>query len=133
MVKKKMTKKVVHLAIFASGGGTNAGKIMEYFSENESVRVVVVICNKPRAGVVGVAAAHAVPVHFIDRNSFCHTTELVDVLRQYRADWLVLAGFLWLIPPYIVESFPAALSIYTRRCCRILAAKACMAILYMRP
>ena len=79
---------------------------MEYFADSSSVQVGLVVCNKPGAGVVQVAADYGVPVVMIRRDDFFHSEHLLEVLAQYGIDWLILAGFLWLIPPYLVRAFP---------------------------
>ncbi len=93
------------IAIFASGAGTNARQIIDYFSNHPSIRVVLVVCNRPQAGVLQLAAQRSVETLLIDRASFYHTEALLDELRHRRVTFLVLAGFLWLIPPYLVDAF----------------------------
>lgn len=97
---------VQNIAIFASGGGSNAGKIMAHFQGHSQIRVVLVVSNKPDAGVIGLANDFQVPTHIIQRHSFYQTQALLETLRDHRADWIVLAGFLWLIPPYLLAAFP---------------------------
>jgi len=94
-----------HIAIFASGTGSNARKIMEYFAENDRARVVLVVSNKPDAGVLDIAHEHHVPTYVIGRKDFYETEELLDVLDKYRVDFIALAGFLWLVPTYLVRAF----------------------------
>ncbi|MCB0534597.1 MAG: phosphoribosylglycinamide formyltransferase [Lewinellaceae bacterium] len=93
------------LAIFASGGGSNARKIMEYFNDNPDVRVALVISNKKTAPVLEIAGSHGIPTLVIDRAMFYETEELLGILTQHRIDFIALAGFLWLIPPYLVGAY----------------------------
>lgn len=79
---------------------------MEYFADSSSVQVGLVVCNKPGAGVARVAADHDIPVVMIRRDDFFHSRSVLEVLAQYGTDWLILAGFLWLVPPYLVHAFP---------------------------
>ncbi len=95
-----------HLAIFASGTGSNARRIIEYFHDVPEVKVALVVSNKPEAGVLDVAREHHVPTVVVDRTSFYDTTDLLVLLRDHQVDFIVLAGFLWLIPTYLVQAFP---------------------------
>lgn len=99
-------EKRMNIAIFASGGGSNARKIMEYFQSSGVGRVVLVVCNRKNAGVIGIAAEFGVPVQMIDRNLFYESEHLLDVLESYRTDFIALAGFLWLIPGYLIKAYP---------------------------
>jgi phosphoribosylglycinamide formyltransferase-1 len=94
------------IAIFASGAGSNARKILEHFAGSETIRVGLVVSNKKDAGVLGIAAEYGVPTHLIDRASFFESEELLEVLRRHDVTFLVLAGFLWLVPPYLIRAFP---------------------------
>ena len=96
----------MNIAIFASGSGSNARKIMEYFQSSGVGRVVVVVCNRKNAGVIGIAAEFGVPVQMIDRNLFYESEQLLDVLENYSTDFIALAGFLWLIPGYLIKAYP---------------------------
>lgn len=95
-----------NIAIFASGGGSNARRIMEHFKHSEKGRVALVVCNKPAAGVIGIAHEFDVPVKLINRQQFYDSTELLDVLQEYHIEFIALAGFLWLIPTYLVQAYP---------------------------
>lgn len=94
-----------HLAIFASGAGSNARKIIEHFQESPDIKVALVVSNKKDAGVLDIAEAHGIPVQVIGRQMFYETEDLLTVLKQHQVDFIVLAGFLWLIPPYLVRAF----------------------------
>jgi len=96
----------MNIAIFASGSGSNARKIMEYFQSSGVGRVVLVVCNRKNAGVIGIAAEFGVPVQMIDRNLFYESEQLLDVLENYSTDFIALAGFLWLIPGYLIKAYP---------------------------
>ena len=94
------------IAIFASGGGSNAQKIIEHFKGHPSVEIALVISNKKDAGVLGIAANHQIPTHIIERQSFYNTDVLLSVLKENSIDFIALAGFLWLVPSYLVKAFP---------------------------
>lgn len=99
-------KKTVNIAVFASGGGSNARKIMEHFRNSDAGRVALVVCNKKNAGVIGITESFGIPVQLIDRELFYETEALLDLMRQYDIGFVALAGFLWLMPPYLVKAFP---------------------------
>lgn len=92
------------IAIFASGTGSNARKIVEYFRGHPSIRVSVIVSNKADAPVLDMAAANGIPTVIIDRKAFYETDALMAHLAG--ADLLVLAGFLWLVPAWLVAAFP---------------------------
>lgn len=96
---------VKHIAIFASGTGSNAERIMTYFDGHPSIRVELVVSNKAKAPVLEKARAHGVATHLIARTSFYDTQDILDVLSKYKIDLIVLAGFMWLIPPYLVAAY----------------------------
>ncbi|MFN0014282.1 MAG: phosphoribosylglycinamide formyltransferase [Saprospiraceae bacterium] len=94
-----------HVAIFASGAGSNARKIMEHFAQHERVAVALVVCNKPGAGVLDIAREYGIPVCLINRTDFYETENLLAVLANHRVDFIALAGFLWLVPPYLLHAY----------------------------
>lgn len=97
------------IAIFISGGGSNARKIIEYFHEGEgkgTSEVAMLVSNRPDAGGLMMAAEKNIPTLVLDRTIFRDTEQLLDVLAEHNITFIVLAGFLWLIPPYLVKAFP---------------------------
>ncbi|MEZ4949150.1 MAG: phosphoribosylglycinamide formyltransferase [Saprospiraceae bacterium] len=97
-----MAKKI---AIFASGTGSNAKKIIEYFQDNENIVVDLVLSNKKDAPVLDMAKSFRIDTQVIDRQYFYHSEKLTHVLNERGVDLLVLAGFLWLVPNYLVDAF----------------------------
>ena len=95
-----------NIAIFASGEGTNAQKIINYFSRSESIRVALVVSNKPNANVLNRAKDAGVPTLLIDRQTFYNSNQTIEQLNLAKIDFIVLAGFLWLIPESLVKAFP---------------------------
>ena len=94
-----------NIAIFASGTGSNARKIIEYFDQRDDVAVQLVISNRADALVLDVAAKYDIDQIILDRQQFFETENLLSILDKYEITLLVLAGFLWLVPPYLVEAF----------------------------
>ena len=98
-----MKKKI---AIFASGSGTNAEKIMAFFQQHEEGEVALVLTNKPDAYVLERAAKFNIPTHVFNRDRFYNSTEIIDLLADTGISLVVLAGFLWLVPAELIRAFP---------------------------
>lgn len=96
-----------NIAIFASGSGSNAENIIAYFSTKNSAKVALVLSNRHDAFVLERAARLKVPSVFFDRNDFYHSETVLGYLRFYNIDFIVLAGFLWLVPDNVLESYPS--------------------------
>ncbi|RYE27195.1 MAG: phosphoribosylglycinamide formyltransferase [Sphingobacteriaceae bacterium] len=94
------------IAIFASGSGSNAQKIMEYFKRNDLAEVSIVLTNNPEAYVLQRADNFEIPTHIFNRKAFYQTDEVVKILQKLNIDLVVLAGFLWLVPQSLLEAFP---------------------------
>jgi phosphoribosylglycinamide formyltransferase-1 len=94
------------IAIFASGSGTNAQRIIEYFSRNPQITVYLVLSNKPDAYVLERAKILNVPSVVFNRHSFYETDEITGLLKKDGIDLIVLAGFLWLIPLNLIRAYP---------------------------
>ena len=95
-----------NLVIFASGAGTNAKNIIDYFKNSSSARVALIVCNNPAAGVLQIAARENIASLLINRHSFYHTEEIYNILKDIPPDLIVLAGFLWKVPQNLVNAFP---------------------------
>ncbi len=95
---------MVKLAIFASGSGSNAEAIFRYFKDSPEVEVALVLSNKADAGVLERARNFQVPTLTFNRKELYETGFVRDQLQEI--DWIVLAGFLWLVPAALVEAFP---------------------------
>jgi len=96
----------VKIAIFASGGGSNAEKIIGYFRNHATIEVSLIVSNKVDAGVLKIAALNNINALLITKRSFSQTNEIIDILKSLQIDMVVLAGFLWLVPIHFVEAFP---------------------------
>ena len=93
------------IAIFASGSGTNAEKLIRHFSNSEVAKVELVLCNNPVAGVIDRAKKLDVPCLIFNRKDFYDSGLILSQLREKKIDLIVLAGFLWLIPQQLVAAF----------------------------
>jgi phosphoribosylglycinamide formyltransferase-1 len=95
-----------NIAIFASGRGSNAENIIQYFAHHSDVKVAVVITNNANAGVVDRIKNTSVPVHFLPNEEITLGVPLLDILEEYTVDLVVLAGFLRKIPTVVIEHYP---------------------------
>jgi phosphoribosylglycinamide formyltransferase-1 len=101
-----MSKSVKNIAILASGAGSNAKKILEHFSDRMDIAVRLIVSNKQEAGVLNIAKGASIDTFLVTRDSFYSSTDLLVELDKRNIDFIVLAGFLWLIPPYLIKHYP---------------------------
>ena len=101
-----MTK---HIAIFASGSGSNAENIIRYFSNSSNVEVSLLICNKHNAYVLERVKKFDIETQIITREDFQKSEYVLSILKNKHIDFIVLAGFLLQIPLYIIESYPKSI------------------------
>jgi phosphoribosylglycinamide formyltransferase-1 len=94
------------IAIFASGSGTNAQAIAEYFAKNDGAKVDCILTNNSQAFVLERAKLFSVPSIIFSKDDFYHTPKIINLLKEREIDLIVLAGFLWLLPPELVHAFP---------------------------
>lgn len=101
LCRMKLTK----VAIFASGSGTNAEVMMKRWKSHSNICVELLICNKKEAGVIEKALAHQIKTYLIDKQDV-ESGELLQLLKKHEIDFIILAGYLWLIPNYLIEAYP---------------------------
>ncbi|WP_316844223.1 phosphoribosylglycinamide formyltransferase [Pedobacter psychrodurus] len=94
------------IAIFASGSGSNAQKLMEHFKRSNEIEISLVLTNNADAYVLQRADNFEIPTHIFDKNEFYKTDEVIDLLKNLEIDFVVLAGFLWLIPKSLIHAYP---------------------------
>lgn len=94
------------IVIFASGNGTNAQRIIEYFLGRTDARVVQVLSNNKDAKVLDRAKSLAVPAFSFNRPAFYKSDDVLNLVQSTKPDLIVLAGFLWLFPEKIIQAFP---------------------------
>lgn len=95
-----------NIAIFASGEGSNAQKIIDHFRNSATVSVGLIVCNKPGAGVLQVAAREQIPTLLIEKEPFFRGDAYLDELKARNIRFIVLAGFLWKIPVPLIAAYP---------------------------
>lgn len=100
-----MSSNKVHVAIFASGTGSNAKKIIEHFQQHPGIDVRLIVCNKPGAGVLNIAADNNIPSLLIEKEQFFRGNAYTDELAAYNIGFIVLAGFLWKIPAKLIKAY----------------------------
>lgn len=93
------------IAVFASGSGSNAERLVDFFKSRTDAKVTMIVCNKPDAGVVARAHRLRIPLVLISKRSFYESDSVLYTLKQEGVDAIVLAGFLWLIPDYLISAF----------------------------
>lgn len=94
-----------NIAIFASGAGSNAKRIIEYFTGHRQISVKLIVCNNPGAGVIQIAAQFNIPVLLINKEQLFSGNGYVDELKNASIDFIVLAGFLWKIPSTLINAY----------------------------
>jgi phosphoribosylglycinamide formyltransferase-1 len=93
------------LAIFSSGAGSNAARIIDYFRHHSVIKVSLIVCNNPGAGVLTIAEKEKIPVLLVEKENFFRGSAYVEELRERKIDFIVLAGFLWKIPAALVQAY----------------------------
>lgn len=98
--------KIVRIALFASGSGTNVENIANYFKDKTTAKPVCVLCNKPDAFVLERAKRLNLDSMTFNRADFNDGKKIMEYLRKHDIGMIVLAGFLWLVPQYLIDAFP---------------------------
>ncbi len=110
-------RQFINVAIFASGAGSNAQKIIDHFNSVSSAhylstgsvergaKVALIISNNPNAGVLQIAEKEKIPKLIIERNRFKKDGYLAE-LKNYEIEFIVLAGFMWKVPTEVIQSYP---------------------------
>src|SRR6187401_3267920 len=98
------------IAIFSSGTGSNAKKIIDHLAAlnekgNAVAIVALIVCNKPAAGVLEIAGESSIPTLLIDKEKFFRGNAYIDELKAAGIDFIVLAGFLWKLPIELIKAY----------------------------
>jgi phosphoribosylglycinamide formyltransferase-1 len=94
------------IAVFASGNGSNAEEIFQFFQKHVQIQVALVVTNNERALVVERAKKFGIPSVVFSREQFADAQFMLDLLHRHGITHIVLAGFLWLIPAYLTHTYP---------------------------
>ena len=96
----------MNIAIFVSGSGTNCENLIRYFEHSEMVKCALVVSNKPDAYALVRAERLGVPTSVITKAQLYNPDETLPLLERYGIEFIVLAGFLPLVPDFLIEAFP---------------------------
>lgn len=99
----KMKKNIV---IFASGNGSNAQRIINFFKKDADIQIVSIFCNNPKAFVIDRAKLENIPYRIFSKTEFNDSNIILNEVQSHHPDLIVLAGFLWLIPKSFIQHFP---------------------------
>lgn len=97
---------MIKIAIFASGTGSNAEKIIEFFQHSKTIKVSLIVSNRKTAPVLNIAGKWNIPALIIEREQFNNGDHYLAELRKHQIDFIVLAGFLWKIPIALINAYP---------------------------
>ena len=97
---------IINIAIFVSGSGTNCENLIKYFADSERVNCALVVSNKADAYALVRAQNHGVPTAIAPKAQLNDPEYMMPLLKQYHIDFIVLAGFLPLVPDFLIEAFP---------------------------
>jgi phosphoribosylglycinamide formyltransferase 1 len=103
LLTQENKKKIV---IFASGSGSNAQRLMEYFEHHSEIFVAALFYNNPKAQAPNRAETFHVPAFLFNRDEFYNSDKVLEQVKQFAPDLIVLAGFLWLVPQNMLQAFP---------------------------
>ena len=98
--------KPVNIAVFASGSGSNCENLVNYFSKRASGRVALIVANKADAPVLERAQRLGVPYAVVTKAVLQQPEAVLPLLEEHKIGFVVLAGFLPLVPTYIIDAFP---------------------------
>ncbi|MBC7694238.1 MAG: phosphoribosylglycinamide formyltransferase [Burkholderiales bacterium] len=96
-----------NVAIFASGEGTNAENLFNYFMNDKRVKIKLVVTNSDKAGVIEKAERHKKNVQIISKSAlYEYTAKIIEFLEAEKIDLIILAGFLLKMPEQFIKAFP---------------------------
>ena len=95
-----------NIALLASGSGSNVQNIANYFAKNPEVHISLVITNNPKAGVIERCKNLGIPLVYLSKAGFSSENTLLNTLKGFSIDLIVLAGFLLKIPHGLVKAYP---------------------------
>ena len=97
---------ILNIAIFVSGSGTNCENLIQHFKHSDTVNIALVVSNRPDAYALERASRHGVETAVVNRAQLHDASVMLPLLKQYHIDFIVLAGWLPLIPVYLIDAYP---------------------------
>jgi len=104
--KSRVASRTTNIAIFASGAGSNAQKIIDHFHGHPSIKIALIVTNNPLSGVLNIAKKEDLPSLIIEREKFFRGDAYLPELKEKNIDFIILAGFLWKIPQKLIHKYP---------------------------
>lgn len=104
--KTSEVKQEIRLAIFASGSGTNASKIIEHFYNHPFIKVALLASNNNQSGVFEIGKKHHISTILLKKSTFFLENSCINDLKSLNIDFIILAGFLWKIPDILIKEYP---------------------------
>ena len=95
----------MNIAIFASGNGSNAEKIIEHFQNHSKIKIALVLSNKKEAFVLQRAEKHNIPTFTFTLSELNQTNKVIEKLNDYNIGFIVLAGFMVKIPNLLIKAY----------------------------
>ena len=96
---------MINIAIFASGGGSNAATITKYFLQHPHIRVAMFVTNNAASGVISLGNNHDIPTKVLTKKQLSEADVLLPLLQENQIDYIVLAGFLLKIPDFLIAQY----------------------------
>ena len=93
------------IAIFASGRGSNAAQIIKFYKERSDIQIVLIVASKASAKVLDLATENDIPSIILDKQTFTTSSSFLKELKDRDIDLIILAGFLWLLPSYLIDAY----------------------------
>lgn len=97
---------MTNIAIFASGAGSNARAIIDSLKGDKHARVALIVANRAEAGVLEIAEQEAISFAIVGKDEWLDEEIMLGLLQYHQVKFIVLAGFLWLVPPYLIKAYP---------------------------
>ena len=101
-----MKKEKINVAVFVSGGGTNCENLIRYFQHSETVNIALVVSNKADAYALVRAERFDIPTTVVPKAELNNPDVMMPLMQRYDIQFIVLAGFLPLVPDYLIDAYP---------------------------
>jgi len=101
-----MASDKIRLAIFGSGGGSNAQAIIDYFARHDHIEIALIVSNRKKAFILERGQNENIATSYIPKSDFVEDNGVTVQLKEHKIDAIILAGFLLLVPPYLIQKYP---------------------------